>query len=82
MKWKKGKEILWGCSQKYTEAHSMTESYFLCKSQETHPQHLTRQNKSYETMEDFPNTSMASRKEVSQLCPRDRSSKVEKKISL
>lgn len=30
-------------------------------------------------MEDFPNTSMASRKEVSQLCPRDRSSKVEKK---
>lgn len=40
---------------------------------------LTGQNKSYETMEDFPNISMASRKEVSQLCPRDRSSKLERK---
>lgn len=41
---------------------------------------LTGQNKSYETMEDFPNISTASsRKEVSQLCPRDRSSKLERK---
>lgn len=40
---------------------------------------LTGQNKSYETMEDFPNISMASRKEVSQLCPRDRSSELERK---
>lgn len=30
-------------------------------------------------MEDFPNISTASRKEVSQLCPRDRSSKLERK---
>lgn len=30
-------------------------------------------------MENFPNISMASRKEISQLCPRDRSSKLERK---
>jgi len=33
-------------------------------------------------MEDFPNTSMVSRKEISQLGPRDRSRKVEKKTCL
>lgn len=32
VKGKKRKEILWGCSQKYTKAHSMTEPYSLCKS--------------------------------------------------
>lgn len=79
VKWKKRKEILWGCSQKSTEAPSMAEPCSLRKSQGTHSQHLTGQNKSHETMEDFPNTSTASRKEVSELCPRDRSSKAEKK---
>lgn len=32
VKGKKRKEILWGCSQKFTKAHSMTEPYSLCKS--------------------------------------------------